>query len=87
MRDDLELDAPRADTPAGWLTFGFDEDLDEAAAAALNGMLNLMERSFGLGRKEALALASVAVDVRVTQPVNGVRGVYAILPYGTVATP
>ena len=87
VRDDLELDAPRANTPAGWLTFGFDEDLDEAATAALNGMLNLMERSFGLGRKEALALASVAVDVRATQLVNGVRGVHAVLPHGAVARP
>jgi acetamidase/formamidase len=50
-------------------------------------MLNLMERRFGVGRKEALALASVAVDVRVTQLVNGVRGVHAVLPHGAVATP
>ncbi len=38
-------------------------------------------------RQEALALASVAVDVRATQLVNGVRGVHAVLPHDTVAGP
>jgi acetamidase/formamidase len=49
---------------------------------ALNGRLDLMGQRFGLGRKEALALASVAVDVRTTQLVNGARGVHAVLPHG-----
>jgi acetamidase/formamidase len=54
---------------------------------ALNGTLDLMGQRFGLGRKEALALASVAVDVRATQLANGVRGVHAVLPHGAVRTP
>ena len=62
-----------------WLTFGFDEDLDEAAALALDGMLELMGREHGLERADALALASVVVDLRVTQVVNGVQGVHAVL--------
>ena len=40
-----------------------------------------------LGRAEALALASVVVDMRVTQIVNGVRGVHAVLPYGALMHP
>ena len=79
VRDDIALDTPLALTPTGWLAFGFDEDLDEAAVQALNGMLDLMGREFRLERKEALALASVVVDLRVTQMVNGVRGVHARL--------
>ena len=63
-----------------WITFGFDEDLDEALSVeAINGMLDLMGRELGLERKEALALASIVVDLRVTQVVNGVRGVHARL--------
>ena len=42
-------------------------------------MLELMDREHGLERRDALALASVVVDLRVTQLVNGVRGVHAIL--------
>jgi acetamidase/formamidase len=84
VRDDLELDAPRARTQDGWTTFGFSEDLDEAAANALNGMLDLMTLWFGLPRKDALALASPVVDLRVTQLVNGVCGVHATLPHGAI---
>ena len=37
VRDDLKVDAPRARTPGGWITYGFNEDLpNEAATKALN---------------------------------------------------
>ena len=81
LRDDLALTAPIAWTPDAWLTFGFDEDLDEAAAMAIDGMLELMGREHGLERREALALASVVVDLRVTQMVNGARGIHARLAH------
>ena len=42
-------------------------------------MLDLLEREHGLERGEALALASVVVDLRVTQVVNGSVGVHAVL--------
>ena len=77
VHDDLRLEWPIAWTPEAWLTFGFDEDLDEAAAIAIDGMLDLLGREHGLERREALALASVVVDLRVTQLVNGSRGIHA----------
>jgi len=76
---DFELENPIARIDGAWLTFGFDEDLDEAAAQAVDGMLRLMGRELGLERRDALALASVVVDVRVTQLVNGVQGIHAVL--------
>jgi acetamidase/formamidase len=79
VREDLTLVTPCALTPTAWIAFGFDEDLDEAVVQALNGMLDLMDRGLGLERKEALALASVVVDLRVTQVVNRVRGAHASL--------
>jgi acetamidase/formamidase len=81
LRDDLELTTPIAWTPEAWLAFGFDEDLDEAAAIAIDAMLDLMGRERGLERPEALALASLVVDLRITQMVNGVRGVHARLEH------
>jgi len=78
------LAGPRAETPAGRVTFGFHEDLNEAMATALDEMLRWMEERDGVTRKEALALASLVVDLRVTQVVNGVRGVHAILPDGAL---
>lgn len=79
VRDDLRLEWPVARTPTAWLTFGFDEDLDRAASIALHGMLDLMERELEVSRTEALALASVVVDLRVTQIVNESKGVHAVL--------
>jgi len=81
LREDMHIATPRAHTPMGWLTFGFDHDLDEATALALEEMLRLMEEKHGLKRIEGLALASLLVDMRVTQIVNGVRGVHAILDF------
>ncbi|MCR2805940.1 acetamidase/formamidase family protein [Paenibacillus soyae] len=73
---------PRANTPTGWITFGFHEDLNEATVQALDGMLDLMGELHGLNRVEAMALGSSVVDLRITQIVNGVKGVHAILPHG-----
>ena len=84
VRKDIELEWPVAWTPEAWLTFGFDVDLDEAAALAIEGMLELMGREHGLTRLEALNLASLVVDVRVTQVVNGVKGVHAVLPHDAI---
>ena len=78
---DLELQAPIAWTPDAWLTLGFDEDLDEAAAIAIDAMLELMGREHGLERADALALASLVVDLRVTQVVNEAQGIHALLPH------
>jgi len=63
-----------------WLTLGFGPTLDEAAAMAMSGMLDLMESQLGgLPRAECLALASSRVSLRVTQLVNPAKGVHAIL--------
>jgi acetamidase/formamidase len=77
--DDRELRSPVARTADSWLAFGFDEDLDAAAEQALATMLDLMEQELDAPRRECLALASVVVDLRVTQVVNQVKGVHAVL--------
>ena len=84
VRDEPQLDTPIAWTREGWLTFGFDEDLDEAATVATEAMLELMKRDLGLERRDALNLASLVVDLRVTQIVNGVKGVHAVLKHDAI---
>ena len=79
VREDLELEWPIARVDGAWLTFGFDEHLGRAAKIAVDGMLDLMVREHGLDRNDALAFASVVVDLRVTQVVNQVLGVHAVL--------
>src|SRR4051795_10217955 len=78
LRDDLPLTTPIARTPTGWVTLGVHEDLDAAALIALNAMLDLLGRELGLSRRDALAVASIEVDLRVTQTVNDVQGVHAL---------
>jgi acetamidase/formamidase len=86
VRDDLELSGPVARTDDAWITLGVGDDLDEAMVRALGAMLELMRREHGLERREALALASLVVDLRVTQVVNGVVGVHAVLPDGALGS-
>lgn len=75
-----DLPAAWAETPAGLITMGFDRDLDQAMLTALEAMVELMQRRYRLARADAMALASLVVDLGVTQVVNGVQGVHALLP-------
>jgi acetamidase/formamidase len=84
LRADLQLQTPIARTRAAWIAFGFDEDLDQAAAVATEAIVELVAREHGLERKQALALASVVVDLRVTQVVNEAKGVHAVLADGAI---
>ena len=84
LHEEWSLSMPRANTPAGWITFGFHEDLNEAAAVALDEMVQLLQQFHGISKTEAAALSSVAVDLHITQVVNGVKGVHAILPHGAI---
>ncbi|UOQ86570.1 acetamidase/formamidase family protein [Gracilibacillus salinarum] len=81
---DRTLTMPRAETPTGWITFGFHEDLEEACMIAIDGMLDLMEELYELERKEAYTLASIVMDLCITQIVNGVKGVHAVLPHEAI---
>lgn len=84
LHPEMRINMPRARTAEGWLGLGVHEDLHEATFLALEEILDLMEGLFQTDRRNALALASVVVDVRVTQIVNGVQGVHAVLPHGAV---
>ncbi len=85
LHPELQLTTPRAETPAGWITFGLHEDLNEAAMIALEAMVQLMTEMYVLSWHQALGLASVVVDLRITQMVNQVRGVHAVLSHDAAA--
>ncbi|HEU6446227.1 MAG TPA: acetamidase/formamidase family protein [Gaiellaceae bacterium] len=77
--EDLSLQWPMAQIDGAWLTFGMDEHLDRAAKIAVDGMVALIGRELGVFGGDALVLASVGVDLRVTQVVNGTMGVHGVL--------
>ncbi len=84
LHPELRLAMPRAQTPAGWITFGLHEDLNEAALLALEGIVELLGELYGMDRHQALGMASVLVDLRVTQIVNQVKGVHAVLSHDRI---
>ena len=79
-RKDVKLRKwPRAETPTHYIAMGFDQDLDDAVKEALREMIEFLGDRFGLGREDAYAFCSTAVDLRVTQVVNGYKGAHAML--------
>lgn len=79
------IDSIHADTPAYRVTFGFDPDLDVAMGDALDAMVRWMQILLDVDKSTALALASTAVDLRITQVANQTWGVHALLPTGVLA--
>jgi acetamidase/formamidase len=80
VRKDLDFGLPRAETPTHHITMAFNEDLDDAAKQALREMIDLIGERLGLEPDDAYMLSSLAVDMRVTQLVDGNKGIHAMLP-------
>jgi acetamidase/formamidase len=79
IRKDLRLDWPMAETKTHMITMAFDPDLDDCVVIALRQMLDLLCARAGMDRYQAYALASLAADLRITQVVNGNKGVHVML--------
>ncbi|KTR25058.1 acetamidase/formamidase family protein [Curtobacterium citreum] len=85
--DEVPVAGIHADTPAGRITFGFDADLNAATTTALDGMVDWIAGLYDISRAQALAMASVAVSLRVTQVANRTWGVHALLPHDAITGP
>ncbi|NNN19802.1 MAG: acetamidase, partial [Acidimicrobiaceae bacterium] len=73
---------PRAETPTSYISMGFSPDLTTATKLAVRDMIDFLVTEKHLSRDEAYMLTSVAVDVDVTQLVDGNVGVHAMCPKG-----
>jgi acetamidase/formamidase len=80
VHKDRHLLWPRAETPTSYISMGFSPDLNEATTLAVRDMINFLVNEKHLTRDEAYMLTSVAVDVDITQLVDGNVGVHAICP-------
>jgi acetamidase/formamidase len=79
VRKDLGWKMPRAETPTHYIAFGLDADLDDAARQALKEMIAWIVSMTGIHQDEAYAMCSFACDLHVTQTVNNIKGVHAML--------
>ncbi len=71
---------PVAETPTHWITLGLDKDLNVAMTLAARNAINFLATHADLTKLDAYALCSIAVSFRVTQVVDIVRGVHAMIP-------
>jgi len=79
VRKDMRLDSPRAETPTHYMTMAMDPDLDQCVVRALRDMIALLGETRNLSREDAYTLCSLAADLRVTQTVNGAKGIHCMI--------
>ena len=79
VRKGKKLNWPRAETPTHYITMGLHTDLDEAAKMATREMIDFLVSEKGMNREEAYILCSLAADLRVTQLVDGTKGIHAMI--------
>jgi acetamidase/formamidase len=87
VRKDIGWKLPRAETPTHLIAFGLDSDLDDAAKQALRQMIDWIIALTGIAKDEAYALCSFACDLHVTQTVNNVKGVHAMIAKSILQKP
>jgi len=71
---------PRAETATHLITMGCDRDLNAATHIAVREMIRYLMEEKKMSQADAYMLCSVAVDVDITQLVDGNVGVHCMLP-------
>ena len=79
VRKGQRLKWPRAETPTHYMTMGLDPDLDEAARLATREMVDYLISEKRLSPDDAYLLCTLSADLRVTQAVDGTKGVHAMI--------
>ena len=80
VHKDRSISAPRAEDDEYYMIMGIDLDLDRAARHATWEVVNFLGEEKGLSPAEALSLASIAVDFRVSEVVDLTQVVTGYIP-------
>ncbi len=80
VRKDMELTWPFAENKTHLISVGLDEDLDDAAKQAVREMVRHVCDRTALTRNQAYMMCSLAGNLRVTQMVDGNKGVHMMFP-------
>jgi len=76
---------PIAETATHWITLGLDKDLNVAMTLAARNAIDFLAARTSLTKLDAYGLCSMAFSFRVTQVVDIVRGVHAMIPKSVFA--
>jgi acetamidase/formamidase len=87
VHHDMHLTWPRAETPTHFITMGLDPDLTQAARLCALETIDFLVNEKKLSREDAYALASIAIDMNITQLVDGTKGVHAMIPKSLFSKP
>ena len=79
LRKHENLKWPRAETATHLMAIGLNPDLDEAAKMATSHMLDFIVERYGLERENAYFLCSAAMDLTISENVDGTKGVHATI--------
>ena len=77
---------PLAETDKHWIVVGLDKDLNAAMTLAARNAIKFLAVQAKISELDAYALCSIAVSFRVTQVVDIVRGVHALIPKNIFAS-
>lgn len=85
LRRDFVLELPMARTATHLITMGFAEDLDDGASIAVKAMIDVLSEHCGMSWNDAYRLCSICADLRVTQVVNGQKGIHVMMPLDIIS--
>ena len=79
VHKNMAITGPYAESDTHLISMGFHESLDEAMRRAVRQMVGLVADRAGITRDEAYMLLSLAGDLRITQVVDGEKGVHMMI--------
>jgi acetamidase/formamidase len=79
VRRDMSIDWPRGETDTHHILMGFAVDLEDATEIAIREAVEFLQEEAGLTSGEAYAVVSMAGDLRITELVDGNKGVHVMI--------
>lgn len=80
LHKNMPIRWPRAETPTHYIAMGMNADLNIAVRQCVDEAVDFLVAERKLSRADAYMLASTAVDLHITQLVDGNKGVHAMIP-------
>ena len=79
LHKNSNLDIPMAESSTDFIFMGFDPILDNAVKDVIRETIKFLDERFQIPKDDAYTLCSLSLNLRVTQIVNGTKGVHGLL--------